>query len=129
MVMSELNHTHDAKARSWLASANGAGIDFPIQNLPLCVFRRAGSAEAFRGGIAIGDQVLDLGALANAGLLDGVARQAAQAAARSELNALFALGPIAWRALRHGVFALMREGADVRSVEATSACLVPLSEA
>ena len=33
-----LNHTHDASARSWLASANAEGSDFPIQNLPFGVF-------------------------------------------------------------------------------------------
>ena len=33
------------------------GCDFPIQNLPFAVFRRAGSGEGFRGGVAIGDQV------------------------------------------------------------------------
>src|SRR5262249_7244769 len=126
--MSALNHTHDVQARSWLASANAADADFPIQTLPLGVFRRAGSAQAFRGGIAIGDQVLDLGALAGAGVLDGAAQQAAQAAMQSELNALFALGPGAWRVLRHGVFALMHDDADARSVGAVRACLVPQSE-
>src|SRR5262249_17285674 len=60
--MTELNHTHDPTARSWIASANSAGCDFPIQNLPFAIFRRAGSAEKFRGGVAIGDQILDLGA-------------------------------------------------------------------
>jgi len=30
----------------------------PIQNLPFCAFRRARSAEHFRGGVAIGDSVL-----------------------------------------------------------------------
>ena len=52
--MSGLDHTHDALARSWLASANAEGADFPIQNLPFAVFRRTG--EAFRGGVAIGDR-------------------------------------------------------------------------
>ncbi|MDP2018097.1 MAG: fumarylacetoacetase, partial [Hydrogenophaga sp.] len=56
----ELNHTHDPEARSWLESANAPGTDFPIQNLPFGVFRRQGSSEAFRGGVAIGDQVIDL---------------------------------------------------------------------
>ena len=34
--------------------------DFPIQNLPFGRFRRAGSMRAWRIGVAIGDQVLDL---------------------------------------------------------------------
>ena len=51
---STLDATHDPLLRSWVASANEAGCDFPIQNLPLAIFRRRGSQEAFRGGVAIG---------------------------------------------------------------------------
>ena len=51
-----LNETHDAGLRSWVASANTGASDFPIQNLPYAVFRRAGSQEAWRGGVAIGDE-------------------------------------------------------------------------
>jgi len=29
-----LNETHTASLQSWVASANRAGTDFPIQNLP-----------------------------------------------------------------------------------------------
>ena len=39
----QLDHTHDPQARSWLASANAPDTDFPLQNLPFAVFRRAGS--------------------------------------------------------------------------------------
>ena len=56
--MSLLNETHNPALRSWVASANADGSDFPIQNLPFGVFRRYGSAEAFRVGVAIGDQIL-----------------------------------------------------------------------
>ena len=55
-----INATHDPKLRSWVESANVAGADFPIQNLPFGRFRLAGSNDAFRIGVAIGDQVLDL---------------------------------------------------------------------
>ena len=55
--MSRLNETHDASLTSWVASANTAASDFPIQNLPFAVFRRKDSGEPFRGGLAIGDQV------------------------------------------------------------------------
>ena len=50
------NETHDVALRSWVESANAAGTDFPIQNLPFGVFRRKGSNEAFRGGVAIGSE-------------------------------------------------------------------------
>lgn len=76
--MTLLNETHDPSLRSWVASANAAGNDFPLQNLPFAVFRRKGSGEAFRGGVAIGDQILDLAAAAASGAFTGVAATAAQ---------------------------------------------------
>ena len=69
-----LNETHDPQLRSWVESANAPAADFPIQNLPFGVFRRAGSDERFRGGVAIGDQILDLDAAARSA---GVASAAA----------------------------------------------------
>ena len=67
--MSALNGTHDPQLNSWVEAANFPGTDFPIQNLPLCAFRRAASAEGFRGGVAIGDAVLRLRPLAVEGRL------------------------------------------------------------
>ncbi|MES2512417.1 MAG: fumarylacetoacetase, partial [Pseudomonadota bacterium] len=126
-----LNHTHDASAKSWLASANAAGCDFPIQNLPFAVFRRKGSSEAFRGGVAIGDQVIDMAAAAKAALFDDAKDLAAQAianCAKPALNDFFAMGPEAWKALRHGLFALLEAKATGAKVDALRACLVPQSE-
>jgi fumarylacetoacetase len=110
-TMSTLNETHDPALRSWVASANQPGADFPIQNLPFAVFRRKGSGEAFRGGVAIGDQIVDLGAAAQAGVFSGAAAQAARAGAQDKLNALMALGPAAWTALRTALSRALREGA------------------
>ncbi|HKX44808.1 MAG TPA: fumarylacetoacetase, partial [Burkholderiaceae bacterium] len=118
----EPNRTHDASARSWLASANVPGNDFPLQNLPFAVFRRTGSAEAFRGGVAIGDQIVDLAALAASMHLRGQAAQAANACAQPALNDFMAMGPAAWSALRHGLFALLEAAA---SPHALDGCLVP----
>ncbi|HEY0418067.1 MAG TPA: fumarylacetoacetase, partial [Acetobacteraceae bacterium] len=67
--------THDPRLRSWVESANGHP-DFPIQNLPLGVFRRPG--ERPRGGVAIGDMVLDLAAALEQGLFTGLAAAAAE---------------------------------------------------
>lgn len=125
----ELNHTHDPRTRSWLASANEAGCDFPIQNLPFGVFRRAGSNEAFRGGVAIGDQIIDLAALAQTDTLQGLPALALRTCASTSLNDFMAMGPVAWRALRHALFDLLREGASGDAVQALSKNLVPQSEA
>jgi hypothetical protein len=56
-----------AKARSWVESANRSGSDCPIQKLPYAFFRRRQSAEAWRGGIAIGDEPSARKGAANAG--------------------------------------------------------------
>jgi len=84
-----LDETHDARRLSWVASANGHA-EFPIQNLPFGVFSTGGGAP--RGGVAIGDGILDLGAALDAGLFTGAERDAAAAAAGGTLNAFMALG-------------------------------------
>ena len=95
-----INETHSPNLRSWIESANVPGIDFPIQNLPHGIFRRRSSAEAFRGGVAIGDQILDLSAALRTGAFTGTAAAAAEMAAAPTLNGLMAMGPTAWSALR-----------------------------
>ena len=58
-----LDETHDPGLRSWVESAHEPGCEFPIQNLPFGIFKRKGQKEPARGGVAIGDQILDLVAL------------------------------------------------------------------
>lgn len=126
-----LNETHDTDLRSWVASANADGCPFPIQNLPYGVFRRAGSEQALRAGVAIGDQILDLPAAQAAGAFSGfdeATRKAAQAAcAGTTLNALMALDPTAWSALRLALSRLLRSGSPHQSELA--ACLLPQAQA
>lgn len=106
-----LNETHNPQLRSWVESAQASGCDFPIQNLPFASFKPAGSSEAFRCGVAIGDQILDLAALHRSGQLVGDAAQGAQAGASEQLNALMALGPKVWSALRLALSRGLRVGA------------------
>ncbi len=110
-----LNETHEPELRSWVDSANVPGHDFPIQNLPFGVFRRAGSTQSFRGGVAIGDYILDLGTAHDAGLFEGVAAQAALAAREPQLNALMAKGEGAWSALRLALSRALRHGSSARA--------------
>jgi fumarylacetoacetase len=107
-----LDETHDAARRSWVDSANGDTV-FPLQNLPLGVFTPpGGDDQGPRGGIAIGDRILDLRAVAGLDLFDGDAGAAVLAAAGSTLNPLLALGSVPRRALRAAVFALLSEGTE-----------------
>lgn len=103
-----LNATHDANLRSWVESANQPDTDFPIQNLPLGVFRPRGNAEPARIGVAIGDQILDLAACHQAGLLAELPESLQMACAVANLNSLMALGNSAASQLRQQVSQLLR---------------------
>ena len=107
--MTTLNATHAPELRSWVATANAAGCDFPIQNLPFGRFRTSGSGEDFRIGVAIGEQVLDLKA---AGLTD-----------TDDMNALMAASVQDRQALRVALSEGLREGSHNQS--AWAKCLQP----
>ncbi|KID54657.1 fumarylacetoacetase [Pseudoalteromonas luteoviolacea] len=113
--MSFINETHDINLKSWVASANQAGNDFPIQNLPFASFRRKGSNEEFRGGVAIGDQVLDLAIVAAANIFNGVAQEAVDAANAQALNEFMGLGKAHWSGLRLALSRALREGSEHQS--------------
>jgi fumarylacetoacetase len=121
--MPELDFTHDPALRSWVPGADGHP-DFPIQNLPFCVFTPPGGEP--RGGIGIGDAVLDLGAVLEAGLLDPEAARAADASRATDLNELFSLGGKPRRALRTRLSQLLSSASsDISKVER---CLVQTAE-
>lgn len=118
-----LDATHDPALRSWVASANQAACDFPIQNLPLGKFRRAGSDEPWRIGVAIGDQVLDL-RLARAQCPWGAdIDRLLEPLAAGDMNRFMALGPGARRALRAAMSSALCEGSDQGPF--LELCLVP----
>jgi fumarylacetoacetase len=123
-----LNETHEPGLRSWVDSANVPGHDFPIQNLPFGVFRRAGSTQSLRGGVAIGDYILDLGAAHDAGLFEGMAAQAALAAREPQLNALMAAGEGAWSALRLALSRALRRGSSARAALQSTLLAQPEAE-
>ena len=97
---------------SWVESANHPATDFPIQNLPYGRFRSA-AQPAWRIGVAIGSQVLDLHVC---GLLLG-----------DDLGALMAAGPAAQAALRGKLSQGLRAGSTQQA--AWAACLLPQSQA
>ena len=120
--------TTDPSLRSWVISANRAGTDFPIQNLPFGVFRRAESLEAPRVGVAIGDEILDVASCLAAGLFaeaSDEARVAARLCASPTLNALMQRGPVARRALRTALSALLADSAPAHQRQTAEYALVP----
>ena len=118
--MTALNETHDAHLQSWIASANAAECDFPIQNLPFGVFRRRDSPERFRIGVAIGDAVIDLAAASRtATSLAAAVTAALDDPSATTLNGLMARGPSTWSALRLALSRALRSGSsDAAALEA-----------
>ncbi|WP_233234962.1 fumarylacetoacetase [Bordetella sp. LUAb4] len=148
-----LNETHDATIGSWVSSANAAGSDFPLQNLPLGVYSTDGGRTR-RIGAAIGDMILDLAATADKGILTGLSKGAPaessagastglpsglppglpnmepalfQALREATMNRLMALGRGAASALRRNLFELLRNGSPHQTV--LQECLVPIASA
>jgi fumarylacetoacetase len=123
-----VNATHASTLTSWVRSAQGHP-DFPIQNLPFGVFRRRETSDPPAVGVAIGDQILDLTASAEA---TGVpAEPFASACAWPTMNEFMALGRSHWSELRQQVSALL--AADSSAPRGVSGLekrvLVPMSEA
>ena len=117
--------TTDPSLQSWVLGADGH-LDFPIQNLPFGVFSPLAGAP--RGGIAIGDHILDLRALHEEALLDEEAQAALAACTGPSLNTFMAMGAGPRQALREAVSALLQEGSDERPqlLHAAADCIIYL---
>lgn len=121
-----LNPTHDPARTSWVESANQVAADFPLQNLPFGIFRTA-ETLAPRIGVAIGEQILDLSALAGRDLLPIAARPLCQ---QTTLNPLMAAGPAVWTALRARLSELLGADSCPAALQAqVQRCLVPQNAA
>lgn len=118
-MTTDIDFTHDLSASSWVESANGH-CDFPIQNLPLGVFSSESGPP--RCGVAIGDSILDIAAVA--AFLPEPLRRLASLAQDHTLNALLAEGNHALSDLRRALFRLLGDEADRAAVEP---CLHPAS--
>ncbi len=121
-----IDASHDPALTSWVPSAQAAGTDFPIQNLPFGRIRRAGSAEPWRIGVAIGDQVLDLAAAARAGGWSAEVDALLAPLAAGDLNAVMAQGSAARRALRNALQAALKTGSVQQA--ALAPCLIAQAE-
>jgi len=107
--MNVIDQTHDPQLRSWVESANEAGTEFPIQNLPFGVFR--GADGNGRIGVAIGDEILDVPAAIEDGCLQ-LPGDTACALCASSLNQFMGQGVASWRAARHSISALLASDAS-----------------
>jgi fumarylacetoacetase len=126
-----LNDTHRVELSSWVESAQTPGSDFPIQNLPFGVFKRTGRGDPPRVGVAIGDQIVDVAACLDEGLVTGRAIEAAERCRAPQLNDLMALGPDGLSALRLSLSELLRVESQAykRDPGISRRVLVPMYEA
>ena len=128
-MITGLDETHRPELVSWVESAQTDAIDFPLQNLPLGVFRT--HAREARPCMAIGTQILDLGATVRQHLISGVlASLIERSCEEGTLNAVFAAGRTAVAALRAVVSDTLRidteAGARARLVQ--GAILIPMAD-
>lgn len=89
---------------SWVVSAEKS--DFSIDNLPYGVFRSGGQVAV---GVAIGDEILNLAAVAGLGFLDEVIADRT-IFARATLNDFISLGVAVWGKTRSRVQQLLSAG-------------------
>jgi fumarylacetoacetase len=124
-----LNETHDPSLKCRIAAAHNPSTDFPIQNLPLGVFSLSGDSQPHIG-VAIGTSILDLFECKKRSLLHGLPESLTAASAGDSLNALMALRPELWSALRERISLLLRaDSKDFRKESQVEAALVPMANA
>ncbi|MEO0681592.1 MAG: fumarylacetoacetate hydrolase family protein, partial [Pseudomonadota bacterium] len=117
--------------RSWIESANDPEGHFPLDNLPYGVFSRG--EDLPRCGVALGDQVIDLEVLEEAGLLpvEG-GDEALGVFGEPFLNEFMEMGPEVWSAVRARLTELLVGGGDdaLRANGALrEAALIPMAKA
>jgi fumarylacetoacetase len=124
-VKHPLDATHASSPGSWVSSAQSAVTDFPLQNLPFGIFRRAGGEPHV--GVAIGDLILDLHRAVAVGSLGSLTPALREAALARTLNPLLELGRPASQSIRQAVHSLLRE--DSPLPRPPEECLVPQTAA
>jgi fumarylacetoacetase len=96
--------------RSWVASANRAETDFPLNNLPCGVF--AFGDDEPHCGVAIGDMILDVTALEEVGILKVSDEPVLDV---PFWNDFMELGPKVWKQFRKALTELLAEGSSHRA--------------
>ncbi len=109
MSVAHIDQSHDPDLVSWVNSAQGHP-DFPVQNLPFGIFSPQSGMP--RPGVAIGDKILDLQAVAR--LLPDAA---AETSSHTTLNMLMGLAAADRLALRHRLSTLLTDTAQRSAVE------------
>tara|TARA_B100000809_G_C15129142_1_gene527613 strand:+ start:1245 stop:2534 length:1290 start_codon:yes stop_codon:yes gene_type:complete len=104
--MDVMNETHDSKLKSWIEVNKDS--DFPIQNIPFGVYSPKEGGE-LHVATAIGDYVIDLAYLDEAGFFINTDIEETEAFHEPTLNAFMSLGQKAWKEARLIISRLLRE--------------------
>ena len=116
--MHEINETHDPNLKSWVESANDPNTDFPIQNLPFCMFWRSAESETPHLGIGIGDQIFDLHQAIVSGVLGSDFEPLAEEVGLCDLSFLAEVyGTTILSDLRLAAFDVLRDNAGKRIID------------
>jgi fumarylacetoacetase len=118
--------TNNPRLKSWVEVKPGS--DFPIQNLPFGIFKT--NDRSARVGVAIGEEILDLSVLADAGLFKEISF-ATKTFSNNTLNEFISLGKNVTNTVRNRVCVLLNsENSDLRdNIELRAKALVKQSEA
>ena len=106
--MDVMDETHDSKLRSWVEVDENS--DFPIQNIPFGIYRPKGGGD-LHVATAIGNYVLDLAYLDDAGLFNGTVVEGTEVFHEPTLNALMSMSRKAWKETRLVISRLLRQEA------------------
>ena len=109
-----------------MVAANEAMCDFPLANLPFCVFSTEDGRQHI--GVGIGDQVLDLFEAAGAGLFDSLSDEIRMACEEPVLNQLMSLGREGSSRLRSLLLELLGEESDRELQSTVHAMLRPMND-
>nr|WP_240692124.1 fumarylacetoacetase [Alteromonas portus] len=113
IAIAQPDETHDEALFSWLKSAN-QHPDFPIQNLPMGVFKTRDLPP--RCGVAIGDEIIDLAKLATSSPFDGLAGEALSTLTGKTLNPFIQLPRSYSAAFRLALSRSLRAGSRLEAI-------------
>lgn len=117
----------DRSLRSIVESAEDPASDFPIQNLPFGIFTRD-DREARRIGVAIGDLVVDVAGVVEAGYLGGLSDPAKNALLGASLNEFAAMGAGPRNNLRRSLQNFLGLDGPLRGPTQARKFLIPMRE-
>ena len=122
-----MDETHDSKLKSWIEVNKDS--DFPIQNIPFGVYSPKEGGE-LHVATAIGDYVIDLAYLDEAGFFINTDIEETEAFHEPTLNAFMSLGQKAWKEARLIISRLLREDntSFKDNEELKEIALIPMAE-